>query len=82
MKKQLLSMAALAILVAAAAMPNAAHGAVAGPSGAIPNAAQTLDATEQVRRVCSRQLRCQRMFQCRWERVCRFTPDYPPRRRR
>jgi hypothetical protein len=81
MRKQLLTIAAFGMLIAAA-LPGTALGAVAGPSSAMQRAAQAIDMTEEVRRVCTRQLRCKRMFQCRWERVCRFTRDYPTRPRR
>lgn len=81
MRKQLLAMTTFAALIAAA-VPTAAHAAVSGPSNALPRAAQTLDPTEEVRRVCTRQLRCRGPFKCRWERVCRITRDYPPNRRR
>ncbi|MBM3529678.1 MAG: hypothetical protein FJX62_16445 [Alphaproteobacteria bacterium] len=82
MRKQLLTMAALASLAAALAMPQAAQAAVAGPTDTMARAAQALDMTEEVRRICTRQLRCRGPFKCRWERVCRISRDYPPRRRR
>lgn len=81
MRKQLFAMVAFAALIAATT-PNATYAAVAGPSDAMPRAAQTLSLTDEVRRVCTRQLRCRGLFKCRWERVCRITRDYPPRRRR
>jgi hypothetical protein len=59
-------------------MTDTARAAVAGPAGAMQRAAQFLDPTQQVRRICTRKLRCARFLQCRWEESCTLTRDYPP----
>ena len=71
------AMAALAI--SSATMTGTAQAFVVGPAGAVQRSAQSLDMTQQVRRVCSLERRCTSSWtSCHWERVCRVTADYPP----
>ena len=65
------------LVICSAAMTETAQATVAGPVGATQHAAQSLDLTQRVRRVCTRKLRCARFLQCHWEQTCFLTRDYP-----
>ena len=77
MNTRLLVTAAVAGLI----MSSAAQAAVVGPYSSTQRAAQTLDPTESVRRICRTQMKCDR-FPCRLQQVCYVTKDYPPEHRR
>lgn len=74
--------ATAALLMSGVALSDTARAAVAGPAPAMQSAAQSLDLTQQARRICQRKLRCPRLFQCHWEQSCSITRDYPPEHRR
>jgi hypothetical protein len=63
---------------AAMIIGGAAQAAVVGPHSTVQSAAQSLDATEQVRRICQRKLRCTSFMRCHWDTTCYVTKDYPP----
>jgi hypothetical protein len=70
-----------ALMLNAATLGETAQAAVAGPSGAMQDAGRSLDSMEQIRRVCRTKLKCVRFLQCRFEKTCSLTRDYPPHRR-
>jgi hypothetical protein len=78
MNKFLVTTAVAVFVIAGAATSGPAQAAVAGPTSGIQGAAQSLNLTDQVRRICQRKLRCARFMQCRWEQSCYVTKDYPP----
>ena len=59
------------------ALTGSAQATVAAPGAATQRAAQSLNFTEQVRRVCRTRLTCER-FPCRFVQQCYVTKDYPP----
>ena len=63
--------------VAALTIGSAAQAAVVGPHSGAQRAAETLDPTQTVRRICRTQFVCSR-FPCRFQQVCHVTKDYPP----
>ena len=81
MSMRLLVTMALAALVIGSAAITSAQAAPA-VSTTIQSAAQSLDFTEQARRICHKRLRCSGFLRCRWEDSCYVTKDYPPEHRR
>ena len=77
-KQLLVTTAVAAFVIASATIGGTAQAAVAGPTGAIQGAAQSLSLTDQVRRICQRKFRCAGFLRCRWEQSCYVTKDYPP----
>ena len=63
--------------VAALTIGSATQAAVVGPHSGAQRAAETLDLTQSIRRICRTQLKCDR-FPCRFQQVCYVTKDYPP----
>jgi hypothetical protein len=76
MNTRILVTAAIAALVIGGAI-GTAKAAVVGPHSSAQRAAQSLDMTDQVRRICHTKLVCTR-FPCRFVEQCYVTKDYPP----
>jgi hypothetical protein len=72
-----ISTAIAAAIVGSVAFAGSAQATVAAPGAATERAAQSLNFTEQVRRVCRTRLTCER-FPCRFVQQCYVTKDYPP----
>ena len=78
MGKRLLILTA-ALALGSAAIAETAQATVVAPAGATQRAAQSLDLTQQVVRICKQVFRCGEMKRgCWWEQQCSITPDYPP----
>jgi hypothetical protein len=73
----LITTAIAALAIAGTAIGDTAQAAVVGPASAAQTAAQSLDFTQQVRRICRTRLVCER-FPCRFVQQCYVTKDYPP----
>ena len=73
-----LLIAAAVVMLAAASFTVTAQAGVVGPASAMQSTAQSLDLIQKTRRICRQVMRCPRFLQCRWERQCYITADYPP----
>jgi len=73
-----LLIAAAVVMLAAASFTVTAQAGVVGPAPAMQSTAQSLDLIQKTRRICRQVMRCPRFLQCRWERQCYITADYPP----
>ena len=80
MSTQHLMITAIATLaIGSAAMTETAQAFVVAPAGAVQRSVQSLNMTQQIRRVCQMERVCPRgPTSCHWENVCRVTGDYPP----
>lgn len=76
--RRLILTAVAAIAIGGIAMTSSAQAGVVGPAPAVQSTAQTLNVIEKTRRICRQVMRCQRFMQCRWEKQCYITSDYPP----
>jgi hypothetical protein len=76
---RLLMITATALALGSAAMTGTAQAAVTGPAGTMQQSSQSLDLTQQARRICRPVLRCGKFPQgCWWTQSCYITLDYPP----
>jgi hypothetical protein len=67
----------VAALVIGVAISATAQARVAGPTSTVQKAAQLIDLTDKVRRICRNVFKCDR-FPCRIVQQCYITADYPP----
>lgn len=79
MRTRLLMIAAATLALSNVALTETAQAFVTGSATTLQRSSQSLNMTQQVRRVCSFERVCgQSLTSCHWERVCRVTADYPP----
>jgi hypothetical protein len=76
--RRLIITAVAALTLSGVAMISPASAGMVGPHTAVQSSAQSLNLVEKTRRICRQVMRCPKFLQCRWEKQCYITADYPP----
>jgi len=76
--RRLIIAAVATLAIGGVVMIESAQAGIVGPAPAVQSTAQSLNLIEKTRRICRQVMRCPRFLQCRWEKQCYITADYPP----